>query len=114
VLDTEHVVAMIDWQMMSASAPTATVAFCDRCKDDSLRPTSRFALPFPGKSGRYPLATPVAIVERRFRLTMTKDAVHNKGRRTGQLLLTSNLLRPTEMPSYRESHSRDTCAPTNQ
>jgi hypothetical protein len=33
VLGTEHVVAMIDWQMMSASAPTATVAFCDRCKD---------------------------------------------------------------------------------
>ena len=54
MLDTEHVVAMIDWQMMSASAPTATVAFCDPCKDDSLRPTSRFAFPFSGSPDGIP------------------------------------------------------------
>jgi hypothetical protein len=37
VLDIEHVVAMIDWQMMSASAPTATVAFL-RSGDSEQRP----------------------------------------------------------------------------
>jgi hypothetical protein len=40
VLDNEHFVAMIDWQLMSATDPTPTVAFCERSKDDSLRPTS--------------------------------------------------------------------------
>ena len=35
MLNNEHVVAMIDGQMMWASAPTATTAFRDRCKHDS-------------------------------------------------------------------------------
>ena len=45
---------------------------------------------------------------------ITIDFVCNTGKCADRHLLASHLPRPTEMPSFRGSHSPDTCVPRNQ
>ena len=44
----------------------------------------------------------------------TNDFVRNTGKCADRHLLASHLRHPTEMPSFRGSHSQDTCVPRNQ
>ena len=45
---------------------------------------------------------------------ITNDFARNTGKHADRHLLASHLPRPTEMPSFRGSHSPDTCVPRNQ
>lgn len=48
------------------------------------------------------------------RSLITNDFARNTGKYADRHLLASHLPRPTEMPSFRGSHSPDTCVPRNQ